>query len=151
MIALRITLSLLAVLVLMWGLARLGRGPLARRGAVGGLSVVARQQLSRNAAVVVVRLAGRGLLLGVTDQQVRLLGEADVAELEVATEPVRHRTGPARTRSPASPGSGPERSTVDAAAKRSTVDSGPLAGSVLSRRTWGQLLEFLRERTARQP
>jgi flagellar protein FliO/FliZ len=143
-LALRIILSLLVVLMLMWALARLARGQLLRRGALGGLSVVARQQLSRNAALVVVRLADRGLVLGVTDQQVRLLGETEPAELDALSEPVRRR-------SVAIPRPGNRAaSTVDGAGA-STVDGGPLTGSVLSRRTWSQLIEFLRERTARQP
>jgi flagellar protein FliO/FliZ len=146
-LALRILLSLLVVLTLMWALARMARGPLLRRGALGGLAVVARQQLSRNASLVVVRLADRGLVLGVTDQQVRLLGETDPAELEVLAQPVRRRPV-------AIPRPGRRESTVDARMRstvdESNVDISPLAGSVLSRRTWSQLVEFLRERTARQ-
>ena len=147
-LALRILFSLIVVLAIMWALARLARGPLARGGGLGGLTVVARQQLTRGAGVAVIRLADRGLVLGVTDQQVNLIAETDLAELDHLAEQVatRHRALPFRRRTPLS--------HVDlggTANRDSTVDGGKLAGSVLSRRTWSQTLEFLRERTARQP
>jgi flagellar protein FliO/FliZ len=122
----RIGLSLLLVLGLMWGAARLARRPLNRRGG-GLLSVLARQQLSRGSSVAVLRVHDRALVLGVTDQQVTLLGEADLAAVESAI-------GPARSGS----------ATVDGPA------AGALAGSALSRRTWSQALEQLRDRTARK-
>jgi flagellar protein FliO/FliZ len=131
-LAVRITFSLVVVLALMWGLARLARGPISRHGGMGGLSVVARQQLSRNCALVVVRLGERGLILGVTDQQVRLLGETGEGELEVLAEPARRRALPVVPR----PGT--------------ELDPSHFAGSAPSRRTWSQIVEALRERTARQ-
>jgi flagellar protein FliO/FliZ len=155
--AVRIVFSLVVVLALMWALARLARGPLSRGGALGGLTVVARQQLTRNAGVAVVRLADRGLLLGVTDQQVTLLGETDLAELEQLAVQVaaRRRPSPFRGRTPVSDvdalaGGVHIGSTVDGSVGNGH-DGGRLAGSILSRRTWAQTLEFLRERTARQP
>ena len=80
-LVLRIGLSLFVVLGMMWGLARLVRRPLTGRGH-GALVVLNRQQLSRGAAVTVVKVADRVMVLGVTDQQVSLLGEADVADFE---------------------------------------------------------------------
>jgi flagellar protein FliO/FliZ len=124
-LVLRVGLSLLLVLGLMWGAARLVRRPFARRGG-GVLAVLARQQLSRGSAVTVLRVHDRALVLGVTDQQVTLLAETDLDAIETEIRLTR--------RTPV---------TVDGAA-------GPLAGSALSRRTWSQALEELRDRTVRK-
>ena len=70
----------------MWGLARLVRRPLGGRGA-GALAVLARQPLTRGASVAVVRVGERALVLGVTDQNVTLLAEADPAAIEAAAHP----------------------------------------------------------------
>jgi flagellar protein FliO/FliZ len=88
-LVLRIGFSLLVVLGLMWALARAVRRPLAAGRAHGPLAVLNRQQLTRGAAVTVVRVADRAMILGVTDQQVSFLGEADVADFE--RPPVEHR------------------------------------------------------------
>lgn len=95
---LRIGFSLLVVLGLMWAMARVARRPLGRRTG-SALAVVARQQLSRNSVVAVVRVADRALILGVTDTQVTMLGEADLTEVEKhqavpAGRPRAHRDGP---------------------------------------------------------
>jgi len=81
-LALRIGFSLFVVLGLMWALARMVRRPLSARRAHGALAVLNRQQLTRNAEVAVVRVADRAIILGVTENQVNLLGEADVAAFE---------------------------------------------------------------------
>ncbi|GAA3149666.1 hypothetical protein GCM10010466_46330 [Planomonospora alba] len=87
---LRITFSLLVVLLLVWGLSKMARKPLSGRGA-GVLSVLARQQLSRNSSVAVVRVTDRALVLGVTDGQVTLLAEADLAAVERYGEQAEER------------------------------------------------------------
>src|SRR5690349_13501611 len=52
------------------------------RGQSGAaLQVLHRQALSRNASVVVVSVGGRVLVLGTTDQQVRVLTEMEPEEL----------------------------------------------------------------------
>ena len=80
-LGLRITFSLLVVLVMMWGVARAVRRPLA--GRAGGLvAVLGRQQLTRNSAVTVVRVADRAFVLGVTDNQVTLLAETALDAVE---------------------------------------------------------------------
>jgi flagellar protein FliO/FliZ len=140
-LVLRITFSLLVVLTLIWAAARIARRPLARRGGPV-FTVLARQQLSRGSSVAVLRVVDRALVLGVTDQQVTLLGETDLAELQ------RQQQAPGR------------RSVVlvdDAAgsalsgAMAGLDDQSRLAGSVLSRRTWSRLINFLRDRTERKP
>lgn len=77
----RIAFSLLVVFGLLWGLAKLARRPLSGRGG-GFLQVVARQQLTRGSAVAVVKVADRALVLGVTEQGVTLLADADPALFE---------------------------------------------------------------------
>jgi flagellar protein FliO/FliZ len=127
---LRIGFSLLVVLGLLWLLAKVARRPLTGR-AGGAMSVLGRQQLTRGATVALVRVVDRALILGVTDGQVTLLGETDLAALEVpAAEPAPHRE-PVPVAAPVQP-------------------TGRLDGSVLSPHTWAQTVEFLRSRTARQ-
>jgi len=81
-LVLRIGFSLFVVLGLMWALARVVRRPLGVGRAHGQLAVLNRQQLTRNAAVTVVKVADRAMILGVTEQQVSFLGEADIAAFE---------------------------------------------------------------------
>lgn len=138
---LRIAISLVAVLGLMWLLARAARKPLGQR-ATRALAVLARTQLSRHATVAVVKVGDRALVLGVTDSRVTLLGETDPETLTApAAEPPVVRTpvtiGAPTTHAPAAP-----------VAQAPT--GGPLAGSALSPKVWGQALDVIRERTARR-
>ena len=137
-LVLRIGFSLLVVFGLMWGLARVARRPLGGRHGTGSLSVLHRQQLSRGSLVAVVQVADKALVLGVTDQQVSLLGETDLTAFE------RH---PAE----------PERRNAVVVEPDSVLPSaygaepaGRLDGSLLSPRTWGSTLDFLRDRTTRR-
>jgi flagellar protein FliO/FliZ len=84
-LVLRIGFSLLIVFGLMWALARVVRRPLSGRRGLSSLAVLHRQQLSRGSALAVVQVGDRVMVLGVTDQQVSLLGETDLAAFE--TEP----------------------------------------------------------------
>jgi flagellar protein FliO/FliZ len=103
-LVLRVAMSLGMVLgivgIALWVLKR--RGPLRRGGAGGSrLEVVDRRPLSKGAHVALVRVGPEDFLVGVTDQQVHLLGRprragtdtdaAEVAEVVVqlpAPEPV---------------------------------------------------------------
>jgi flagellar protein FliO/FliZ len=128
-LVLRICFSLLVVFGLLWGLAKVARrGGLGKRG-TGSLAVLNRQSLSRGSSVAVVRVAGRALILGVTDTQVSLLGET---ELEAFGDDP-HAGPDKHGRLPAEP-----------------HHVGGLEGSVLSPRTWGSTLDFLRDRTTRR-
>lgn len=72
LLALRVLLSLAAVLALLWLLQkRLSKRPRARAG--GSVAVVGRQSLGRRASAVVVEVDGTRLLLGVTEQSVTVL------------------------------------------------------------------------------
>jgi flagellar protein FliO/FliZ len=86
-LAVRIAFSLLVVLGLLWGLAKVARRPFGGRGA-GPLRVLARQQLSRGASVAVVRVADRALVLGVSETGgVSLLADADPSVFAVPDAP----------------------------------------------------------------
>jgi len=117
-VALRIFFSLAVVLLLMWGLAKVARRPLSGRGG-GAVSVLARAPLTRGASVAVVRVAERAYVLGVTDQNVTLLAEADPDAIEAAAHP-SHEVR--------------EQLPLDALNR----SGGPLAGSALSPSTWRQ-------------
>jgi flagellar protein FliO/FliZ len=137
-LVLRIGFSLLIVFGLMWGLAKVVRRPLGGKHGTGSLSVLHRQQLSRGSSVTVVQVADKALVLGVTDQQVSLLGETDLEAFEKHPHGVGHRNAaalePDAVLPPAHPGAQPH---------------GGLDGSVLSPRTWSSTLNFLRDRTTR--
>ena len=137
-LVLRITFSLLVVFGLMWGLARVARrGGVGRRGS-GHLSVLNRQSLSRGSSVAVVQVANRALILGVTDNQVSLLGETDLDAFGHESPPVRDQKGDGSHLLPAA---------------HPTVlphHGGKLDGSLLSPRTWGSTMDFLRDRTTRR-
>jgi flagellar protein FliO/FliZ len=134
----RIGFSLLVVLALMWGLAKLARRPLAGRTG-GALAVLARQQLTKGATVAVVKVVDRALILGVTDGRVTLLGEADLAALETP-----QTTGVRREAVALEPAADPVPAGMAGPA------AGRLAGSALSPQTWAQTVSFLRDRTVRR-
>ena len=130
-LVLRIGFSLFVVLGLMWALARVVRRPLGAGRAHGRLAVLNRQQLTRGAAVTVVKVADRAMILGVTEQQVTFLGDADLDEFE--HHPDEHRD------------------TVDLpGAHPATPAAGRLDKSLLSARTWTSTIDFLRDRTSRR-
>jgi flagellar protein FliO/FliZ len=140
----RIIFSLLVVLGLMWGLARLVKRPLgARKG--GLVDVLGRQQLSRGASLVVVRVADRAMVLGVTDGHVTLLTEAELAAIEeYQPEAAVHRESLSLESLSGSADAYGNRSAPVVSPERS------LAGSMLSTRTWIQAWKFLRERRTRK-
>ncbi|MBB2945854.1 flagellar protein FliO/FliZ [Actinoplanes lutulentus] len=129
----QVALTLLVVLLLMWGLARVIRRPLGIRGNES-LSVLGSQQVGRGAAVAVVRVADRALVIGITDTQVSLLVEHDLEAF--VTEPEEEHI-PVDLEGSELPGRHP------------AAAGGRLDGSVLSPRTWMSAVDSLRERTAR--
>ncbi|HET6532054.1 MAG TPA: flagellar biosynthetic protein FliO [Actinoplanes sp.] len=131
-LVLRIGFSLLVVFGLMWALAKVARRPLSGHRRTGTLSVLNRQQLARGAAVTIVQVADKALILGVTDQQVTLLGETALANFDLQTKVVERRDAMALI---------PDE--VLAPPRR-------LDGSILSPRTWRSTMEFLRDRTTRR-
>jgi flagellar protein FliO/FliZ len=88
----RLFLSLAVVIGLMLGITTL----LKRRGFAGfsatgprrsvasaQVEVLARKPLGRNASVAIVRVAGKSMVLGVTEAQVTLLGDAEIDDFEL--------------------------------------------------------------------
>jgi flagellar protein FliO/FliZ len=134
----RVVLALLVVLMLMWLLAKVVRRPYANRRD-GMLAVLTRQQLSRGSAVAVVRVADRALVLGITEQQVSLLGETDIDAFE--TEPEEHRDHMEVT---------PGGLSAKLPGRHPSSLGGRLDGSLLSPKTWTSTVEFLRDRTTRR-
>ena len=136
-LVLRIGFSLLVVFGLMWGLAKVAKRPLSGNRGAGTLSVLNRQQLSRGAAVAVVKVADKAFVLGVTDQQVTMLGETELAMFERHPQVVERRDTKTLVPDDVLPPSG------------HPIAPGRLDGSVLSPRTWRSALDFLRDRTTR--
>jgi flagellar biogenesis protein FliO len=122
----RLAISLAVVLAVM---ALAGRALRSRampgsskgRRKVAAIEVIARQGLGRNASVAMVKAGGKVLLLGVTEQHVNFLGEADEASILEDDGPGANWTAPT--------GSGP------------TADSS---------RTWKTMIDAARERTVRR-
>jgi flagellar protein FliO/FliZ len=91
--------------------------------------------------VSVLRVAGRVLVVGATDEQVTLLAEMEEEEVQTALA--------AAPRALQGDGTGDTAPTTrPAMVARSS--SGALAGSVLDRGTWTSLVQDLRERTVRR-
>ena len=125
-LVLRIGFSLLIVFGLMWGLAKLARRPLNARRGTGALAVLGRQQLSRSTSVAVIQVADRAYVVGVTEQQISLLGETDLAAFEKHPHGEEHR---------------------DAVPDDLLPSAHPVP--VAHKRLDGSLLNFLRDRTTR--
>jgi flagellar protein FliO/FliZ len=122
----RLLLSLVFVGVVLWFAARLAK----KRGLGQGnglIEVVARQRMGRASTVSVVRVAGRVLVVGATEEQVTLLAEVDGDAVEEALQERQAAVRPATATAP-----------------------GALAGSVLDRGTWTTVVQQLRERTVRR-
>ena len=132
----RLVLSLGVVLGLMWLAARLlarqsGGGRTLRSARPVPIQVLARHSLSKNTSVAVVEAAGKALIVGVTDSQVTLLGEGDLAALHP----------PVQEEDPAT--------TITAAARTRSPWAAPNAGAAAFS-PWTAMLETLRDRTARR-
>jgi flagellar protein FliO/FliZ len=154
-LSLRIGFSLLVVIALMWGIAKVMRRPLAGRGG-DVLSVVTRQQLTRGASVAIVRVAGRALILGVTDQQVTLLAEASMDEIEPPKAATHVHRSPVDLNGFTPNGFdaltsafGPHDASA-APVSPAPAPQGRFSGSALSPATWAATVKFLRERTVRR-
>jgi flagellar protein FliO/FliZ len=100
---------LLVSLVVVFGLMALAARAVRRRGLTGGgtsattrIEVLARQGLGRTSSVQLVRVAGRTLVLGVTEHTVQVLGDADPLLLAAEQALV-----PALTEARPTPGWGP--------------------------------------------
>lgn len=155
----RMLLALVLVLGVMWALARWARKPMGVGKGERVMTVLARQQLSRSSSVAVLKLMDRALVLGVTEQGVQLLTEAELAPIEQAlTVPApgrrplvassRRPVAKPKSLDPGESDAGvlePPESAMPALAGKSKLD-----GSVLSPAMWKQLLGAARELTVRR-
>ncbi len=123
----RLVLSLAFIGFVLWFAARVAQ----KRGLGQGnglIEVVARQRMGRASSVSVVRIAGRVLVVGSTEEQVTLLAEVDG---DVVDEAIAERR--LAVAQPAGAGA-----------------PGALAGSVFDRNGWTTFVSQLRERTVRR-
>lgn len=150
LLALRVVLSLAAVLGLLW----LAQRRLTRKNRVNGaeklVTVVTRQGIGQKASVVVVETAGKRFLLGVTEQSVNVLHTSDAPMQVASTAP---EVSPARAfelaliaaGEPAlDPSPSPAKATV-AKAPVAKLPAGKMGGSILSPATWKQAAAFVRQ------
>ena len=130
----RLVLSLAFVGGVLWFAARLAK----KKGlgsSNGVIEVVARQRMGRASSVSVLRVAGRVLVVGSTDDNVTLLAEVEDEDLQYALAAQGTTSdGPATRPAPIA-----------------RTGSGALAGSVLDRGTWTSVVQELRDRTVRRP
>ena len=169
----RMVLSLCIVLGLLLLTARVA-GKRYRTGDESTVKVLQRQSLSRSSTVTVVSVGNRVLVLGTTEQQVRVLAELDPHELATdvsqPAEPKGLYAVPAATptdfaqtllaaQTEAQVGSRPagrHRAAVPAVAAPAAPreerghpgQPGALAGSLLSPTTWRQALHALTRRAS---
>lgn len=172
----RMVLSLCIVLGLMLLAARVA-GKRYRTGDDSSVKVLQRQALSRSSTVTVVSVGNRVLVLGTTEQQVRVLAELDPQELTgTAAEPGRLYAVPAGAEESAAAVPAPtdfaqtlvaaQAAERPAGRHRAATPSGPngpagptvrpgqvsqggaLAGSLLSPTTWRQTLQALSRRAS---
>lgn len=146
----RLILSLAFIAGVLLFAARLAK----KRGLGRGndlIEIVSRQRLGRTSTVNVVRIADVVLVVGATEEQVTLLAEVDA-------ESVAHAMGerpPVRRPVAVPQDDYEEYDAYDTYDKphvpAARASSGALAGSVLDRDGWGNLVHELRERTVRRP
>ncbi len=143
----RALLSLALVLGVMWALGRWAKG--RNRGRSKNrdvLTVMARQQLSRNASVAIVKVVDRALIVGITDGQISLLGDADLEAVEAFSAPTESGSARTKIKVDAAVADAADRPAVAVSKARTSA----LQGSALSPGTWTQALDALRERTTRR-
>src|SRR4030095_13091429 len=114
------------------------RRPLSGNRGTGTLSVLNRQQLARGAAVTIVQVADKALILGVADQPVSLLGGSALDKFEKHPPVVERRNSVSLEPDDVLP------------APAHPATQGRLDGSILSPRTWGSTMDFLSDRTTRR-
>jgi flagellar protein FliO/FliZ len=163
LLGIRVVVSLAIVIGLMWAISRMTKGRTPVKGVP--LEVVSRAAVGRKASVVVIHVAGRGLVVGVTESSMALL-----AEIEVEAAPAVAETRTPVDLSAALLGASASEGHVDAGGtavaafaaigetdvprrgtgRRAAPDGAtPLSGSVLSPQTWRDMAVALREKSVR--
>ncbi|SDF25983.1 flagellar protein FliO/FliZ [Blastococcus aurantiacus] len=129
----------------------------------GLIEVVARHRLGRTSTLNVVRIADVVLVVGATEEQVTLLAEIDSDSIDDAL----HERTPVRQLPSATHDDDlgrhhddlgrhhdehlDPRHELDRGPRVARPSTGALAGSVLDRQGWGNLVDQMRERTVRRP
>lgn len=144
LLAARVVLSLGVVIALMWGLTRVARGRQTVKGVP--IDVIARTPMGKHSSVVVVRVEGRGLVLGVTEHQMTMLAEVELTPEPAAPEVREQVDLSAVTAAPSA-----DVVPISRASRRheTTSEGGSLSGSVLSPQTWRDMMSALREKSVR--
>jgi flagellar protein FliO/FliZ len=136
MLAVRVILSLGAVVALLWIIQRRVAG--SQRGPRTGdvLNVVSRRGLGQKSAVVVVETDGKRFLLGVTEHSVNVLhtSDAPVAEAEAEPAPENGRVFALKL----AEASANDPAPVMRRRRQGRGPAGPPPGSFLSADTWRQ-------------
>jgi flagellar protein FliO/FliZ len=155
----RLLIALAVVLGVIWLIAKKARGGARQKLRSDKLiDVLGRQSLTRGSSVAVVRVADQALIVGVTDSNVRVLGEIplDAAAAHLAAVDPATRLRAADSDAAETPEYdavlAKRRVTPDtvAAARSAVAPAGKLSGSALSPATWKQTIDALREMTARK-
>lgn len=155
----RLLIALAVVLGAIWVIARKVRGGGARQKLRADklIDVLGLQNLTRNSSVAVVRIANQALIVGVTDSNVRVLGEVelDAAQAHIAASEPGRRLAAVRDTAAGTADRTPNPVADELARRRATEafiapKPGKFAGSALSPATWKQTVDALREMTARK-
>ena len=139
MLAVRVMLSLGAVVALLWLIQRRATG--VKRGTLPGdvLTVVSRRGLGQKSAVVVVETDGKRFLLGVTEHSVNVLHTSDAPEPVPGSATDTDAAGLfARKLSDATATAGVDEASPVRRRRQHQPRTAPLAGSILSADTWKQ-------------
>lgn len=159
LLAARVLLALACVVGLVWYLARrFGRARVSDTSREAQLHLVTRQALGRHAGVAVVAVGNRRLLVGYGEQHVTMLTEiAPVADLPpVASLPTPRPSVEDAVAGAPRPTGGRGARSVPADlrtlgdAEVVSLRPDPLAGSLLSPRTWRDTVRALQDRTVRR-
>jgi flagellar protein FliO/FliZ len=159
----RTSISLVAVLGLLYLISRWLR---RRQGGVAGgadFAVLAKQSLGAKAAVALVQVGDRALVVGVSDAGVSLLGETDVAAVFKEPAAPAEDGGSAQDTAVETTGSSEDVAAQPNAGERYVRKDGEtiavktarhaspgVSGSALSPATWTKAVDVLRERTTRR-
>lgn len=157
-LALRVLVSLGAVLALIWWFQRRLTRDARNSGAEPLVKVVTRQAISPKASVVVVETGGQRFLLGVTEASVNVLHTSEAEQPPAASfEDYLEAAGGDKEPGPKSTGEKPSGDFAGLHAPRRRAEGpahalngqpahseSPLAGSVLSPSTWRQAAAAVR-------
>ncbi|WP_460772465.1 FliO/MopB family protein [Microbacterium sp. GXF7504] len=142
LLALRVGVSLAAVLGVMWYLQRRLSRRAPRTRAKAPITVLGRQGVGAKAQIVIVEADGVRYVLGVTEHGITVLDRGDGATPTAASEPARTEAPASFEQILASTSQGFDETHVPRLRERRRHD--PLRGSILSPQTWRDASEAIR-------